>query len=47
MWGEIYQAGLLFVFAATIFLKLCWWIIVNLFKRSPDIEEDNINAKLN
>jgi hypothetical protein len=47
MWREIYQAGVLIVFASSMFLKLCWWIIVNLFKRSPDIEADKINAESN
>ena len=46
-WGGIYQMGVLFVFAIAMFLKLIWYIVANVFKRSPDIDEDNINAKLN
>jgi hypothetical protein len=46
-WGGIYQVGVLFVFAISMFLKLIWYIVANVFKRSPDIDEDNINPKLN
>jgi hypothetical protein len=46
-WGGIYQVGVLFVFAISMFLKLIWYIVANVFKRSPDSDEDNINAKLN
>jgi len=45
-WGEIYQVGVLFVFAIAMFLKLIWYIVANVFKRSPDTDENNINAKL-
>jgi hypothetical protein len=30
-----------------MFLKLIWWIIANLFQRSPVLEEDNATPKLN
>jgi hypothetical protein len=39
--------GVLVVFAISMFLKLIWRIIANAFERSPDIDKDNINAKLN
>ena len=44
-WGGIYQMGVLFVFAISMFLKLIWYILAIVFKPSPDIDEDNINAK--
>lgn len=47
MWGGIYQVGVLIVFGFSMFLKLLWYILAIAFKRSPDIDEDNINAKLN
>ena len=46
-WGGIYQMGVLVVFAISMFLKLIWYVLANMFQRSPDIDEDNINAKLN
>jgi len=46
-WGGIYQGGVLFVFAIAMFLKLIWYVVANVFKRSPDIDEDNTNTKLN
>ena len=46
-WGGIYQVGVFSVFAIAMILKLSWYIVVNAFKRSPDIDEDNINANLN
>jgi hypothetical protein len=45
-WGGIYQLGVLFVFVIAMFLKLIWYIVANVFKRSPDTDENNINAKL-
>jgi hypothetical protein len=45
--GEIYQVGVLFIFAISMFLRLILGIVANAFKRSPDIDEDNINAKVN
>jgi hypothetical protein len=46
-WGGIYQMGVLVVFAIALFLKLIWYSVASVFKRSPDINENNINAKLN
>lgn len=46
-WGGIYQMGVLFVFAFSMFLKLIWHVLANVFKRSPDIDQVKINAKLN
>jgi hypothetical protein len=46
-WGRVYQGGVLFIFAIALFLKLIWYIVANVFKRSPDSDEDHINAKLN
>jgi hypothetical protein len=31
--------GVLFVFAISMFLKLIWYIVANVFKRSPDIDD--------
>jgi hypothetical protein len=45
-WGGIYQAGVLFVFAIAMFLKIIWYILASMFKRSTDRYEDNINEKL-
>ena len=45
--GEAYRIGVLIVFAVSMFLKLSWWVIVNLFKFSSDIDEKNIKAKTN
>ena len=38
-WGGIYQVGVLFVFAIAMFLKLSWYAVANVFKRSPDVDE--------
>jgi hypothetical protein len=46
-WGGIYQLGVLFVFAISMLLKLIWHIVANVFKRSTEIDEDNINEKIN
>jgi len=47
MLGGIYQVGVLSVFAISMVLKLMWYSASNVFKHSSDIDEDNINAKLN
>jgi hypothetical protein len=36
--------GVLIVFAISMVLKLLWLILADVFKRSADIDEDNINA---
>jgi hypothetical protein len=44
-WGEIYQVGVLLVFAISMFLKFSWYLLATAFKRSPDIEEDKVYTK--
>jgi hypothetical protein len=39
-WGGIYQMGVLFVFASALFLKLIWYSVASVFKRSPPINEE-------
>jgi hypothetical protein len=34
LWGGIYQAGVLFIFAISMFLKVSWYIVANAFKHS-------------
>ena len=46
-WGGAYQLAVLFVFAIAMFLKLIWYLVANVFKGSPKINENNINTKIN
>ena len=44
-WGGIYQWGILVAFGITIFLKVIWYVITIVFKRSPSVERVDKNAR--
>ena len=44
-WGGIYQWGILVAFGITLFLKVIWYVVTIVFKRSSNVGTDNKNAR--
>ena len=46
-WGGIFQWGVLVAFGITLFLKVIWYVVTIVFKRSPTVDRQNKSARYN